>query len=324
LLQATLQAALPQCDEQGSKPENGFTPHLSAGQLPRSSPAEIRRTLAAWEHEWKPLTFEAREVCLISRRGDTPFEVRRRVQPGGGRRPAPSPPPEKTGTLRAALEARGEWESSDARQQRTAAVSRLEAICTRLGLQLHPYGSYLLGTGSASSDVDAVAVGPSHLSREDFAQVLIEALSQQDKTASGRFVADAAIPMVKLSLEDVHFDVSYASRPEGVEPCSPAELLAQHGEQLDIAGFRSLNGWADTSALLEAVAREGAGTEHFRAVLRAVRAWAKARGVYSHALGYLGGLSWAVMAAWSCMRAPREAAGTDERLLVHFFETFAA
>jgi poly(A) polymerase len=315
-LQAALQAALPQCDEQGSKSENGFTPHLSVGQFPRSSPAELRRTLAAWERDWKPLTFEAREVCLISRRGDVPFEVRRRVQLGRGQ--------EKTGPLRTVLVTRGEWESDEARQRRTMAVSRLEAICTRLGLQLHPYGSYLLGTGSASSDVDAVAVGPSHLSREDFAQTLIEALPQQDTSASGRFVADAAIPMVKLSLEGVHFDVSYASRPEGVEPCPPAELLARYGEQLDTAGFRSLNGWADTNALLEAVAREGAGLERFRVVLRAVRAWAKARGVYSHALGYLGGLSWAVMVAWSCMRAPREAASTDERLLAHFFETFAA
>ena len=88
-LQAALQAALPQCDEQGSKSENGFTPHLSVGQLPRSSPAEIRRTLSAWEQNWKPLTFEAREVCLISRRGDVPFEVRRRVRLGGGDQPGP-------------------------------------------------------------------------------------------------------------------------------------------------------------------------------------------------------------------------------------------
>lgn len=348
-LQAALQAALPQCDEQGQKSENGFTPHLSVGQLPRSSPAEIRRTLSAWEQNWKPLTFEAREVCLISRRGDVPFEVRRRVQLGGGKRrgptsgsgsgaggnhpsqspgptaaPAAEAPPEKTGLLRAALVSRGEWESDNARQQRTAAVNRLEAVCGGLGLKLHPYGSYLLGTGSAASDVDAIAVGPSHLSREDFAQELLSALSQQDKTASGRFVADAAIPMVKLSLGGVHFDVSYASRPEGVEPCPPAELLARHGDQLDTAGFRSLNGWADTNALLEAVEREGAGVERFRVVLRAVRAWAKARGVYSHALGYLGGLSWAVMAAWISLRAPREAASTDERLLAHFFETFSA
>jgi poly(A) polymerase len=320
-LQAALEAALPQCDEQGRKSERGFTPHLSVGQLPRSSPAEIRRTLGAWERDWKPLTFEVREVCLISRRGDIPFEVRRRVPLGGGRRPTPGP--EEPGLLRAALEARGEWESDEARQQRSKAVNQLTGVCGKLGLQLHPYGSYLLGTGSASSDVDAVAIGPSELSREDFARMLLQELTQQDSTASGRFVADAAIPMLKLSLGGVHFDVSYASRPKGVDPCPPRELLEQYGEQLDLAGFRSLNGWADTNALLEAVEREGAGSDRFRVVLRAVRAWARARGVYSHALGYLGGLSWSVMAAWISLRAPREAASSDERLLTHFFETFA-
>lgn len=330
-LQAALQAAVPHCDEQGRKSERGFTPHLSVGQLPRSGPAELRRTLSAWERDWKPLTFEAREVCLISRRGDVPFEVRRQVRLGGGGRPGPRKiateaptSQERRETLRPVLVARGEWESDEARQQRTAAVSRLESICAKQGLRLYPYGSYLLGTGSASSDVDAVAVGPSNLSREDFAQLLIQALGQEDRRANARYVADAAIPLVKLTLDGVHFDVSYARCPEGVEPTSPAELLARHGEQLDTAGFRSLNGWADSAALLEAVTREGAGLEHFRTVLRTVRAWAKARGVYSHALGYLGGLSWAVMAAWSCMRAPREAAGSAESLVAHFFGTFAA
>jgi poly(A) polymerase len=45
--------------------------------------------------------------------------------------------------------------------------------------------------------------------------------------------------------------------------------------------------------------------------------------VYSHALGYLGGLSWAVLVAWVCTRAPREATRSDVALLAHFFETFS-
>ena len=74
-LHAALEAALPEW----RKSERGFTPHLSVGQLPRAADADTRRTLAAWEAEWRPLRFQAREVCLISRRGDVPFEVRRRV-----------------------------------------------------------------------------------------------------------------------------------------------------------------------------------------------------------------------------------------------------
>ena len=90
-LHAALEAVLPRCDAQGRKSERGFTPHLSVGQLPRAADADIRRTLAAWAAEWSPLRFQARDVCLISRRGDVPFEVRRRVPLSGGFTPDQGP-----------------------------------------------------------------------------------------------------------------------------------------------------------------------------------------------------------------------------------------
>lgn len=321
-LHAALERILPGQGRQGREFVHDFVPHLTVGQLPRAAAADIRRTLAAWEKDWRPLRFEVGEVCLVSRRGDGPFEVRRRVPLGGGRPRRPIP--EKKDALRAVLSARGECSSEETRSAREAVVGRLGALCARLGAELHPYGSYLLGTDNAGSDVDAVAVGPASLSREDFAQSLINLLSEQQPPSRGRFVADAALPMVKLSLDGVPFDLSYARKPDGVESCPPAELLAHHGERLDTVSFRALNGWTDTRALLDCVEREGPGAECFRTVLRAVRSWAKARGVYSHALGYLGGLSWAVMVAWACTRAPREAMGSEGGLLAHFFETFAA
>ena len=296
----------------------------------------IRRTLATWERDWRPIRFEVGDVCLTSKRGDGPFEIRQRVPLGGRPRSGASrstpPGPSKTDrssaeekdVLRTVLSARGEWPSAETRQARQAVVGRLEALCARVGAELLPYGSYLLGTDNAGSDVDAVAVGPASLSREDFAQALTQLVAEQEGPAAARFVADAALPLVKLSLDGVHFDVSYARRPEGVEPCPPTELLARCGERLDTPGFRSLNGWTDTRELLDSVEHEGAGAERFRTVLRAVRSWAKARGVYSHALGYLGGLSWSVLVAWACTNAPREAIRSDSGLLAYFFETFSA
>ncbi|HZH14940.1 MAG TPA: hypothetical protein VE057_11355 [Archangium sp.] len=88
---------------------------------------------------------------------------------------------------------------------------------------------------------------------------LTRLVTEHEGPAAARFVADAALPLVKLSFDGVHFDVSYASRPEGVEPCPSTELLARYGEQLDTPGFRSLNGWTDTRALLDCVGHEGAG-----------------------------------------------------------------
>ncbi|MFP2927299.1 poly(A) polymerase [Pyxidicoccus sp. 3LG] len=364
-LHAALEQALPECTEQGHKSARGFTPHLSVGQLPRSSAADIARTLSAWGKHWRPLTFEAREVCIIRRKGDTPFEVVRRIPLAGkqARPHSPSPVPPATAAgdptstarsspapdaaaptsaarkasptpdaetraahedalLRAALSAHGAGEAPEARSARTAAVEQLQSFCAQVGAELHPYGSYLLGTDGPGSDVDAVAIGPSSLSREDFARALLQELTRQPG-ATARFVADAAIPLVKLSLGGVSFDVSYASRPEGVAPCPPETLLEHHSEGLDVPGLRSVLGLADTRGLLDELARADANLERFRTLLRAVKAWAKARGLYSHALGYLGGLSWSILAAWACTRVTGDAAASDAALLARFFETFA-
>ncbi|RKH91220.1 endonuclease [Corallococcus sp. AB045] len=311
-LHAKLVAALPEC---ASSAHGGFTPHLSVGQLPLS--ADIVRTLGEWQRAWRPLKFRVGELCLIRRKGDTPFEVIRRIPLAQAPRAIPE---HEDAPLRDAQASIGAVESHEGHAARTAAVDQLRQHCERIGATLHPYGSYLLGTDGAGSDVDAVAIGPAELSRDAFAQALLQELAP----GTARYVADAAIPLVKLSLGGVSFDLAYASRPEGVPPDDPLTLLERHSEQLDPAGLRAVLGLADTLGVMDAIARDAERTARFRTLMRAVKAWARARGIYSHALGYLGGLSWTLLAAWACTRATPDAMRSDAALLSHFFGTFSS
>ncbi|MBX3472135.1 MAG: hypothetical protein KF878_35230, partial [Planctomycetes bacterium] len=64
------------------------------------------------------------------------------------------------------------------------------------------------------------------------------------------------------------------------------------------------------------------GVEPFRAAVRAVRAWARARRLDAQAWGFPGGLAWSVVVAWGLSDA--DPADGPERLLAHVFARAAA
>jgi 2'-5' RNA ligase len=71
-LQATLQAAVPACDDQSRFP-GGFTPHLSVGQA--RSPQTTQHLLGTWQATWRPVRFTVTAVAVIWRQGESPFQV---------------------------------------------------------------------------------------------------------------------------------------------------------------------------------------------------------------------------------------------------------
>jgi 2'-5' RNA ligase len=80
-IQAALEAAFPECRAQSRFPA-GFTPHLSVGQV--RDRAGLERLLDRLQTEWKPMSFEADRIVLITRDGHGPFRPVRDIRLGGG------------------------------------------------------------------------------------------------------------------------------------------------------------------------------------------------------------------------------------------------
>ncbi|CAL1577164.1 unnamed protein product [Knipowitschia caucasica] len=204
-----------------------------------------------------------------------------------------------------------EWiaEISEAKNLPPSAIS-----C--VGGKIFTFGSYRLGVHTKGADIDALCVAPRHVERTDFFLSFMEKLKQLEEIKDLRAVEDAFVPVIKFKFDGIEIDLLFArlalqSIPDNLDLRGDSIL-----RNLDIRCIRSLNGCRVTDEILYLVPNK----ENFRLTLRAIKLWAKRRGIYSNMLGFLGGVSWAMLVARTCQLYPNAVAAT----LVHkFFLVFS-
>ncbi|XP_041108958.1 poly(A) polymerase gamma-like isoform X3 [Polyodon spathula] len=185
-----------------------------------------------------------------------------------------------------------------------------------VGGKIFTFGSYRLGVHTKGADIDALCVAPRHVERPDFFQSFFEKLKLHEGIKDLRAVEDAFVPVIKFKFDSIEIDLLFARLALPTIPDNLDLRGDSHLRNLDIRCIRSLNGCRVTDEILHLVPNK----ENFRLTLRAIKLWAKRRGIYSNMLGFLGGVSWAMLVARTCQLYPNAVAAT----LVHkFFLVFS-
>ncbi|XP_045507790.1 poly(A) polymerase type 3 isoform X1 [Colias croceus] len=190
------------------------------------------------------------------------------------------------------------------------------SVADTVGGNIYTFGSYRLGVHHRGADIDALCVAPRHIDRSDYFQSFYELLKQQPEVKDLRAVEDAFVPVIKMNFDGIEIDLLFARLALKEIPDSfdlRDDMLLKN---LDQKCVRSLNGCRVTDEILRLVPN----INNFRLTLRAIKLWAKRHGIYSNTLGYLGGVSWAMLVARTCQLYPNALPAT----LVHkFFLVFS-
>jgi len=184
------------------------------------------------------------------------------------------------------------------------------------GGKIFTFGSYRLGVVTPGGDIDTLCVAPQHVSREAFFNDFVGVLQRDPRVSKLQPVPDAYTPIIKMQFCSVEIDLLFARLPI---PCISESLVTLEDDNLlknvDEKTARSLNGCRVADMILQSVPNQ----ESFRVTLRFIKAWAKGRGIYSNVLGYLGGVSWALLVARICQLYPNYA---PSQLINRFFKIY--
>ncbi|KAJ9461921.1 Nuclear poly(A) polymerase 4 [Diplonema papillatum] len=162
------------------------------------------------------------------------------------------------------------------------------------------FGSVRLTVQLVDADVDILcaAAGDDEKYRDAFFATFPLVLRETLQPDQMHYVANAVVPVLKLTWKGVCADIAFAGVPGLVQASDIDDeavvSLSHEKAQRSIAGVR--NG--------EAVHRSVPNHAVFWAATRFIKHWALTRGVYGTVYGYLGGGALAIMVARECQQHP--------------------
>lgn len=176
-----------------------------------------------------------------------------------------------------------------------------EGKAISIGGDLYAFGSFKLKVALNDSDIDTICIVPRKYKREEnFNGDLYEKLKGSKGVTELYKITEAFIPLIRLKLNGISVDIlfsalNYDSVPKEINFKDDLLLL-----NLEEKCYRSLNG-IRCAVILEGIVPH---KENFRDTLLCLKLWAKQKGIYSSLMGYLSGISLAIMVAKICQLYP--------------------
>ena len=189
-----------------------------------------------------------------------------------------------------------------------------------------PFGSYRLGIAGPGDDIDVLCIAPAtdtkdannKCERSELFDEMEKQLRKLPEISQILPVPKATVPIIKLIYKNIPIDilvasVSFKSIDDNFK-LDDDNVLKNCCKECIL----SLNGCRVTNAIFDSLPK--GKTEDFRLTLRAIKLWAKKRGIYSNAMGYPGGVAWAILVAKVCQLYPKCKANI---LIRKFFEIYS-
>lgn len=238
-----------------------------------------------------------------------------------------------TASLNEAMKASGFFESEEDSEKREIVLGRLnvcvqkfvkqvardkglpESLIDEVEGKIFTFGSYRLGVHSRGADIDTLCVAPQHVDRSDFFTKFYAILQETPEVTQLTQVPDAYVPVVNMEYSGICIDLVFARLPFATIPDDLDLLDHNLLKNLDEKSMLSLNGSRATDEILRLVP----DVLTFHAALRCIKLWAKRRGLYNNAMGYLGGVACALLTARICQLYPNAAASA---IITRFFKIY--